>query len=304
MEKLAIIDLGSNSVRMSIFEIEKDLSFRRTSNYRSMVMLSEGMLDDMCLTPKAQLRTIKALLEYKHILETKGVTNLRAVATAAVRKAKNGAQFVASVKDVTGITIEVIDGIREAYLDCLAISKTLGVKDAVICDIGGGSSEFIALKNDKMQRDAISIPMGSRSLYEMFFSGGETPEAKARAEIFIDQKLSQISWLEKMQSTPIIGIGGTLRALSKYHANDTSAETVESHKILSCEIDTLFENISAANIFKRRQMPGIGKERADIILSGLLPLMRLKDKTSAPYLITTDVGLREGILFDFLNSGL
>ena len=300
--KLAVIDLGSNSIRMSIFEICLNKTFRQTGSYRNMIKLSEGMTDDMCLKPEAQLRAVNSLLEYKQIMQKYDVTDLRAVATAAVRKAKNGKEFVDAAKDATGITIEIIDGETEAELDCLAISGALGCKDGVICDIGGGSTELIALCNGEMQPPAISIPMGSRWITETFFSKGETPQAITRAKQYIYDQISQLPWLDKMNSAPVFGIGGTLRALAKYHMQDLSKTTISDHKIPASEIDRLFDSILHASVEDRNAMPGIGAERADIILGGLLPLMELKKVLNSQKLVVADVGIREGILFDYIKK--
>ena len=302
MEKLAVIDLGSNSIRMSIFEIESEDLWRHTGNYRNMIKLSEGMTGDMLLRPESQIRAVNALLEYKKIMKSEGVTHLRAVATAAVRKAKNGQDFVKAAKEATDITIEVIDGETEAALDCLATSRHLDCKKGIICDIGGGSTEFIAINNGEIKKPAISIPMGSRSITEMFLSDGETPEAINEANAYITKRISELPWLEDMQGAPIVGIGGTLRALAKYHMSDSSNKTISRCEIKATDIDRLFEAISTSSPPIRAQMSGIGMERADIILGGLLPLMRLKEKINAPSLVVADIGIREGILFDFLKT--
>lgn len=296
MEKLAVIDLGSNSIRMSIFEIFAKNSWRQTGAYRNMIKLSEGMTEDMNLQPKAQLRAVTALLEYKQIMEKEGVTSLRAVATAAVRKAKNGKEFVATVKEATGITIEVIDGETEAALDCLAV----GCERGIICDIGGGSTEFIAMENGAMLKPAISIPMGSRSITEMFLSDTENPDALSAASSYINKHISELPWLDRIQNSLIVGIGGTLRALAKYHLNDFSKEPISCHEISPSDIDRCFNEISKASPEERKTMPGIGNERSDIILGGLLILMHLKKQINASCLSVADVGVREGILFDFL----
>ena len=302
MERLAVIDLGSNSVRMSIFDIESNVVWRQSSGYRNMIKLSRGMTEDMMLQPDAQLRAVSALLEYKSILEKEGVTKVRIVATAAVRKAKNGKEFVKTVKDVTGFDIEVIDGETEAALDCLAISGTLGIDRAVVCDIGGGSTEFIAVADGVMQKPAISKPMGSRSITEMFLSCGETKEFLAEASAYVEKHVGELPWADKMQGVPIVGIGGTLRALAKYHINDEDIECVSRYSISAEEIDRIFELIVNSSPQERRNMPGIGEERADIIVGGLLPLMHLKKELNSPELIVSDVGVREGILFEYLKK--
>lgn len=302
MVKLAVIDLGSNSIRMSIFEINPDKSFRQVGNYRKMVKLSEGMNVDLMLQPEAQLRTVNAFVEFKKIILEKEITVLRCVATAAVRKAKNGQEFVKMVKDTVGIDIEVIEGEQEAALDCLAISQTLGIDKAIVCDIGGGSTEFIAIADGVMQKPAISKPMGSRSITEMFLSEKEDETAVAEAKSYVRKHVEELPWLDEMQNVPIVGIGGTLRAFAKYHMSDGSANTIERHEISSAEADGLFKKIAESDVEQRAEMTGIGQERADIILGGLLPFMELKQLINAPSLIVADVGVREGILFDFIEK--
>ena len=302
MKKLAVIDLGSNSIRMSVFEINDDKTFRQTGNYRKMVKLSEGMNEDMNLQPEAQLRTVNAFLEFKKIMQDEGVTNLRCVATAAVRKAKNGKEFVETVKNTVGIEIEVIDGEVEAALDCLAISRTLGIERAIVCDIGGGSTEFIAIVDGEMMKPAISKPMGSRSITEMFLSDGESDSAVAEAKTYVEKHVEELPWLDEMKGAPIVGIGGTLRAFAKYHMSDESANTIECHKIASDDADVLIDRIINASTEERCAMPGIGQERGDIIFGGLLPFMELKRLVESPSLIVADVGVREGILFDFIEK--
>ncbi len=302
MEKLAVIDLGSNSIRMSIFDIESSLVWRRTGNFRNMVKLSQDMTEDMNLQPEPQLRAVTALLEYKQIMEREGVTSVRAVATAAVRKAKNGREFVKTVKDVTDIDVEVIDGEREAALDCRAISKTLGIDRAVVCDIGGGSTEFIAIVDGVMQKPAISKPMGSRSITEMFLSSGEDETSLSEAKSYVGKHVEELPWLELMQNAPVVGIGGTLRALAKHHMNDNSNDTIDRHRIPSTDVDALFEKIANLTCSERSEMVGIGLERGDIIFGGLLPFMELKKLIASPELIVADVGVREGILFEFLEE--
>ena len=302
MKKLAVIDLGSNSIRMSIFDINDDKTFRQVGNFRKMVKLSEGMNEDMNLQPAAQLRTVNAFLEFRKIMQEQGVTNLRCVATAAVRKAKNGKEFVETVKNAVGIDIEVIDGEVEAALDCLAISRTLGIDRAIVCDIGGGSTEFIAIVDGAMMKPAISKPMGSRSITEMFLSEVETDSAVAEARSYVEKHVGELPWLDEMKGVPIVGIGGTLRALAKYHMSDESTNTIECHEISSADSDALIERITNASTEERCSMPGIGRERGDIIFGGLLPFMELKKLVDAPALIVADVGVREGILFDFLEK--
>lgn len=297
MQKLAIIDLGSNSVRMSIYEINGSEYFE-TLSQRRMIKLSEGMTGDMLLKPPAIMRAVKALLEFKNIITKNNVSKTVAVATAAVRKAKNSAEFLADIKNAVGIDIEVINGEREAMYDYLAVKHTLGCSKCVICDIGGGSTELIGVNGE--MTNTISIPHGSRGITETFFENGETAEAIGSAENFINSLLGKEGWLSRYEGAPIVGIGGCLRSIAKYDLSDFSAQKINKHTINSSRLNEIYETLKNTPLPLRQTMAGIGKERADIIMGGYIPLMCLKNKILAPQLVVSDVGVKDGIIQSFM----
>lgn len=300
MKKIAVIDLGSNSVRMSVFGIEAGVA-KTLGAYRSTIRLSEGMTKDMMLSAEAQLRAVSALAGYKNTLESEGVERVVAVATAAVRKAKNRDEFLQLVKDSTGIEIRVIDGTQEAALDCLAVSRTLDCERGVICDIGGGSTELIGVSNG-VQAEAVSIPFGSRGICEMFFKDGETPEAIAAAEKFIRGKYGSEDWLTEFRGASVVGIGGTLRAAAKFDLGDSTAAAIEKYVITPERMSQIINEILSASVDERKKMVGIGEERADIILGGLIFIKCLAEVLKPTEFVIADVGVREGVLFDILEK--
>lgn len=301
MKKTAIIDLGSNSVRMSIFE-EKNGECVETASYRSVIRLSEGMNLTGKLQPEARMRAVRALLEYKGIIAEKGVERLRAVATAAVRKAENRDEFLREVREVTGIEIEVIDGEREAYYDFLAVKEKMDFERGVICDIGGGSTEIIAVGNGVSPELAVSIPYGSRSICELFLAEGETDAALERARGFIAERIDVLGIPETFFGVPIIGIGGCMRALAKTELSDNSKNRVENHKMTAERLRELAENIENADMSARKAMPGIGAERADIIMGGVLLITEICGKLAPREIITMDVGVRDGVIADMRHG--
>ena len=298
MKKTAVIDLGSNSVRMSIFSDK--LPFNVLRAYRSTIRLSEGMTHDRVLKAEAQMRAVKALAEYKSIVDSEDACRIVAVATAAVRKAKNRQEFVDLVKAATGIEINVIDGECEAALDALAISRTLDLSCGVICDIGGGSSELIGICDSSTP--AVSIPYGSRGICEMFFQNGESGEAYAEAQSFADGLVNEVDWLNNFKGQPLVGIGGTLRALAKLDLCDSQKNAIQKHTIKTERILELIETIKAADFEKRANMPGIGVERSDIIMGGAILLKAVLKRIASETVYVSDVGVREGVFFDLIEG--
>ncbi len=296
MEKIAVIDLGSNSVRMSIF----DERGNTLDSFRSTIRLSEGMTGDMLLKPQPQIRAAEALKKYKEIIDAKGISQYRAVATAAVRKAKNRCEFLDLVKETTGIEINVIDGKSEAALDSLAIERCLECKKGIICDIGGGSTELIGITAGS-NVPMVSIPYGSRGICEMFFAEGETAETKGQAQAFADRLVAENEWVSEFKGETLVGIGGTLRALAKLDLADFGQAAVENYRVETRHLLKIIERIEKADMAERETMPGIG-ERADIILGGLIFLKAVINALQPRWIAVADVGVREGVFFDLTEN--
>lgn len=301
MKRIAVIDLGSNSIRMSIFD--RSTPARALHTFRSTIRLSQGMTVDGVLKADPQMRAVNALLEYKKIIAAKGVDTVCAVATAAVRKAKNQTEFLSLVNDLTGIKIQVIDGFTEGRLDSLAISRILGCPDGVICDIGGGSTELIGICDDRPP--IISIPHGCQGICEMFFAQGESKDSAKSAQAFVDKLVCNVDWLDNYKGAPLVGIGGTIRALAKYDLCDLSKAAITKFEFSLKRMHEIFNEIESADTNLRQQMPGVGAERADIILGGIILLRAILGRLSPDKILVSDAGIREGVFFDLIeNNGI
>ncbi len=296
MRKIAVVDLGSNSIRMSIFDEQGNTLFAN----RQTIRLSEGMTDDMILRAEPQMRAVSALAEYKRIMDNEGIAKYRVVATAAVRKAKNKSEFLNLVESATGIAIDVIDGTQEAALDCLAVSKHLKIEKGIICDIGGGSTELIGIsKSDSAPM--VSIPYGSRGICELFFKEGETPEAIQNAQDFADKLVLENDWLKDFKVATLVGIGGTLRALAKLDAEDFGQSAIEGYEVSTERLTEIIEKIEKADFEERKQMAGIG-ERADIIMGGLVLAGAVLNAVNPQRIAVADVGVREGVFWNIIEN--
>lgn len=175
MERIAIIDLGSNSIRFVIMQIGAHGSYKLIYQEKKSIRLAEGMtLDSRQLTEEAQQRALQCLTVYAHIMAVQKVKKVLAVATAAVRNAVNGASFLKRVRLNTGIPMTIISGKAEAALGFSGVAHTIDRKDFLLFDLGGASVEISLVKNKKRVH-SISIPLGAVTLTEMFHSSGSVP---------------------------------------------------------------------------------------------------------------------------------
>lgn len=303
MERIAIIDLGSNSVRFIIMQIAGSGAYKLIYQEKKAIRLSEGMTkDDMMLTEEAQRRALDCLKVYAHAARVLHVTKTLAVATAAVRNARNGASFLKRVRTATGIPMTIISGREEARLGFSGVIHTIDVKDFLLFDLGGASVE-ISLVHDKKRLHSISIPMGAVTLTELFGSTDTvTEEQKERIQLFIRKKLLEIPWLPE-GPIPIIGIGGTVRNLAKVHQRRIQYPLPKLHnyQFPSSDLFPLVDEICRKSCAERKRISGLSSERADIIIAGALVVAELVRLTKAESLTISGCGIREGLFFHYYD---
>ncbi|KRN27929.1 exopolyphosphatase [Lactobacillus selangorensis] len=306
MENFAVINLGSNSARLTINQIDDDGAYKEVGRYREFVRLSEDMqLHDNTLQPAAMDRTIEALKGFKTDYSKLSNVKLRAVATAAVRNAKNKKKFLKRVRDEIGIELEVIPGTQEAYYDYLGVTETLPLMNCLIMDTGGASTELILVQNRKAN-NLISIPMGSVNLTEKYLN----PDQISARELFnmttgMTQLYNGIWWLRKAMNLPIVALGGSNRTLAKIQRRKEHFqhfEDIHGYRMRNDEVNNVFGEVVSQNLDGRKKIPGLSKDRADIIVGGLIPIVTIISYLDSDRTVFSQNGLGEGILFEELKQ--
>ena len=189
MEKIAIIDLGSNSLRLVLVDIMDGGYFSVQDEIKETVRLAQDMEIDGFLQPARVAQTIKTLKMFKKLCDSNNVSNIFAFATAAVRKAKNQRGFLEEVASVTGIKLKVLDSDEEAQLVYQGVINSMDIAKGFIVDIGGGSTNIVYY-NRKSLLEHITLPLGAVVLTDMFKDQGLSPlERTERMEKFVISQL-------------------------------------------------------------------------------------------------------------------
>jgi len=297
--KQAIIDLGSNSVRIIIMEIFGDGSYKLVDEGKETVRLSEGMGEKNILTEASIELCIETLITFKQLMESHRVKEAHLVATAAVRKASNQSYFLDRIRKATGLSFTVISGEMEAYYAYLGVINTISIKDCLIIDIGGGSTELIWVQ-DRGLKEAISLPFGAITLTEALSRGdGNSSSMLRRIEKDIKRKIMSVAWIDQVEGLPIVGIGGTIRTLGKISKRKSGIPlpSLHNYHMRLTEVIKIYDKVMKSSLKERRRIPGIGRERSDIIAGGLIPIKILSDELKAKEMIISGKGLREGIFY-------
>jgi len=297
-KRTAIIDIGSNSARLVIYEKTSRYGFHLICEQKSKVRIGEGAYEKKgYLQPIGIKRAFLTLKSFVHTIDKYQASKTHCVATSALRDAPNAKLFIAWIKKELGLHIEVIDGKKEAMYGGISASNLLPIKEGITIDIGGGSSD-IALIQKGTIIDTYSLNLGTVRLKELFFDKHEEiTRINKKAKAYIEQELSLLP--KHFKGTMAISIGGTARTLSKaimkqskYPLDKLHAFTFEIRDHAS-----YLESIPLSSIKNLKQFK-LKKNRYDTIREGTLIFNEILTHIGAKQVITSSVGVREGIFLE------
>ena len=303
MQRIAIIDIGSNSARLVISHIYKNGAYNMVYNQKEALRLSQKVDGQNLLTEEAFTSTLDTMRSFAHMCKIYQADKTIAVATAAIRNASNGPELVAEVAEQTGIQLHIISGKTEAYISYLGVINTLDVKNGIIFDLGGGSTELILFKNRKIL-ESVSLPLGAVNTTGMFNTRNEMPpNVYNDLNAFVMSRLAQYPWL-KQSNLPLIGVGGTARTVAKIiqRAKKYPATKIHNYSYPIQTFRSFFNKLCLTNLEQRKKISGLSTERSDIILAGSSIISCLLEATGAKKLITSGCGLREGLFYDYYSK--
>ena len=299
-QKVAIIDLGSNSVRMLLMKLNADGSYKMLDQVKDMVRLSEGMGEENTLKPLPMKRTMNTLKLFKKLIQVHQADHVIPIATAAVRKAGNQALFLEKVRAETGFDFRVATGEEEAWYGYMGVINTMKVNSAVMIDIGGASTEVAWIENRQLKK-AVSFPFGAVTLTEAFL-GKEaiTPEKVKKVEQYVKKHLDTLEWLKPLKGYPVVGLGGTIRTLAKMNKYKIGypLDSLHNYQMRDDEVEAHYHQVTRGTLAEIRLIPGVNKDRSDIVAAGVTPLWALMKNIGAKKLMVSGNGLREGVFYE------
>ena len=300
--RIAIIDLGSNSARLVVMSFVPGLSYHLEDEIREMVRLREGMTAEG-LSEAAMTRGLLTLRLFKRFCESVQVTDIIATATSAVREAANGPQFLQRVKQEIGLSLRILDGEEEALFGVLGALNATSLQNGVVVDIGGGSAQ-VSQVSERRFKEGQALTLGALALTERFVHSDPIKRSEVRAiESEIARQLDSVLWLDSEQGS-LVGLGGTIRNLAKIEAARYGypLQSINGFVLQRTALDDIIRTLSETPLSKRRHIPGLARDRADIILPGALVLRAIMERLQAPELTISEFGLREGLFFDHFWS--
>lgn len=299
-KRTAIIDIGSNSARMVVFEKTSRFGFHLIKEIKSRVRVGEGAYEKGGILQEIPMqRAYNALKDFTKIAKNLKCKKTLCVATSALRDAPNANILTNKIKKDLGLHVKIIDGKKEAYYGAIAgLNLLYSSKDAVTVDIGGGSTELAKIENGRVV-DTISLNIGTVRLKELFFDS-----KKSSNELFsyIDNEIKKIP--PNFVSSTIYGIGGTIRALSSaiMDMQNYPLQTVHGFEYEFSKYEKFIKTIALSSVLKLKSY-AIKKDRYDTIREGCAILHVIANSLHVKSIVACGAGVREGVyLCDLLRG--
>lgn len=303
--RLAAIDIGTNSFRCIVVEIDKQGNFRVLDDEKATVRLGEGLTKSGIISQAAEQRAIEALRRMAQISAGLKAEIAAVVATSAVRKALNRSQFLRHVKKATGLEINVISGAEEAELASLSIHHNFDMDKQryAIADIGGGSVEIV-FATGRHTESIVSLELGAVFLTEKFLCRDPVdPEELKQLRKYIRKTLKNAGIGDGLPVSCLIGSGGTMTNIGSMvmAMRGEHYESIHRYEVMHSEIIHLLAMLSRSSQTERRQIPGLNPERADIILAGMMLTDELLRRCRTNLLRINAQGIREGLILQSMQ---
>jgi exopolyphosphatase/guanosine-5'-triphosphate,3'-diphosphate pyrophosphatase len=305
-KRLAAIDIGTNSIRSIIVEVDSKKHFRVLDDEKETTRIGEGMGKSDRLSREAMQRAIQALQRMTDIARGFGAETVQAVATSAVRESKNREIFLRRVEDELGLKVRVITAEEEAWLAFLSILHhfDLGKQRFFGLDIGGGSAALIFGLGNHVE-NIHCLPLGAVRLTEKFLRSDPISPADFKAlRRHLKQHLLPIRNAGEVGAQMLIASGGTLTTIAELHKEMQHEKYagVHGYEMNRAQVKRVLDMLRRKTLKERRSLPGLNPDRADIIVAGVTVVNQVMKVFDINTLKVSERGIREGLILQMISG--
>jgi exopolyphosphatase/guanosine-5'-triphosphate,3'-diphosphate pyrophosphatase len=292
---VAVIDIGSNSVRLVIYETMAR-SLVTVFNEKALCGLGREVQSTGLLAPDAVAKALTSLRRFRALCRIQKVGRVYAIATAACRDASNGPDFITKAERICGVPIQILSGPREAKLSALGVVSGIHNPDGIVGDLGGGSLELIDVHGNRV-RSGVTLPLGSLALQDL------SHKSLKRAERIVKNELSDVAQLKAGRGRAFYAVGGTWRALARLHigASDYPLKVMHGYTIPAAEaldFARRLRRLAAADMLANIEI--IADARRPLLTYAALVLEYIIRVARPKTIVFSTFGVREGLLYEML----
>ena len=293
--RIAVIDIGSNSLRLVVYD-EASRAPRALFNEKALCALGRGLGSSGRLNPDGIAPALVNLQRFVALARAIGVARLDVIATAAVRDAADGAQFVAEIRRSCGVEVTVLDGRAEGRLSALGVVAGISDADGIVGDLGGGSVELVRVERGTVG-DGATLPLGPLRLAEF-------ADSEKRLRDVVAGHLAGIPWLRRGRGRALYLVGGAWRALARIHMEQVNypLHVIQSYTVPRGEAEQIFRLVGRLSKKSLDKIAAVSKRRLETVPFAAFVLSRIVEMVEPDRLVFSAFGLREGRVFDLLPA--
>lgn len=291
----AVIDLGSNSIRLCIYKILQN-SFEQIMSKKVTAGLS-GYVHDGRLTPKGVNKAGSVLKQFLAAIQSFGIERYAVFATASLRNIDNREEVLEAIGTLAGVTPEILTGDEEARLGFLGATHDIPMQSGLVIDIGGGSTELVLFEEARV-KNLISLPLGSLNLHT-FVVKGIVPHADdyKKMKQLVRAELDKLDWEYDKSGLPMCGVGGTVRA-SLALAKELYALPKNARQVQYETIQSIVKTLKSGTVEEQKALYRVTPERIFSLAPGMVLLREVMKTFHSPAIAVSENGVREGFLID------
>ncbi|MGQ0679636.1 MAG: Ppx/GppA phosphatase family protein [Actinomycetota bacterium] len=302
--RLAAIDAGTNTTRLLVAE-QDATGYRDLDRRLIFTRLGQGVGESRKITPAAMKRTLAAIAEFCSVCGEFGVQMISVVGTSAVRDAANGVDLLQAAARLTGGPARAVSGEQEAQLSFWGAVGGLNVERCLICDIGGGSTEFVLGSADSGIECGISLDVGSVRLTERYLvSDPAATEQILLMEGAIDRALDRVDKaMPGCAGAELVGLGGTVTTLAAIHLGLAARDWEASHHctLPRPALAGIYQDLASYTGDQRSALPAVSSGRADVIVAGTSILSRIMARWSFDRVVVSKRDILDGLILQMLG---
>lgn len=304
--KLGVLDIGTNSIHLLIAEIGRDMSFDVAGRAKDMTRLGDGTLKSGFIPHDKLERAVSVVKNFVQLARNRGVNKLMGFATAAIREASNGGEFIDRIQREAEMTVRTVTGDEESRLIYLAVRHFVDLTGgpSLIVDIGGGSAELI-VGTDKELLYARSLKLGGARLKDLFITKFPVPKSDhERIHRHLRDSLTHV--LEEVRKFPVrqvIGTSGTLINLGSVILGLREGEPLSiphGFRYTQKELEELHKILARSDLEELAALKGIDPNRQDMLLPGACLMLEVLEAAKLDTVTLCDKAIREGAILDFI----
>ncbi|RWE50687.1 MAG: exopolyphosphatase [Mesorhizobium sp.] len=293
---LSIIDIGSNSIRLVVYEglaRSPTLLF----NEKMLAGLGRGIVSTGKLDPEAVTRSMEEFRRFRALSDQAGAEHMYVLATAAAREAVNGPDFIHRAEDVLKTEIRVLSGRQEAHYSALGVISGFHPANGIAGDLGGGSLELIDINGETIG-DGITLPLGGLRLQDM------AKNSLVQAQKIARQELARAKLLKGGQGRVFYAVGGTWRNLARLHMemNNYPLGVMHHYEIAADSTQTFLRQVAKGEVEKVKGIEGVSKNRRSLLPYGAVVLQEIMAAMQPSKIVVSAQGVREGFLYSLLDA--